>query len=117
MSHHFMSCHLIQKSFQMSSYHFSQKFRQTCCVPYTNKYINRTNSSYAPEKVFSEHNAKKATAKFSGMKPFRFQIHQPVKKAAFFIPLCVIEKKVCLLYTLRTNYARKFGGQVSINPF
>lgn len=99
----------------MSSIHQKLNFRHLNLISYINNVLTRKYSLYTPGKVFSEENIKKAISKFSSMKPFRFQTRQPYKKAAFLIPLCEIDDKVCLLYTLTPKHVRKFGGQVSCN--
>lgn len=98
---------------QMSFTHFSPNFRQLLSSGIIYKNLKRRNSSFSPENVFSDDNIKKAISKFSSMKPFRFQTRQPVKKSAFFIPLCEVGDQVCLLFTIRANHIKKFGGQVS----
>ncbi|KAF2897963.1 hypothetical protein ILUMI_08215 [Ignelater luminosus] len=73
----------------------------------------RCNSVYSVEKVLSEENLKRAAAKFANMKPIRLQTHAPYKRAAVLIPLCVVDKKVSLLYTLRAPHLKTHRGQVS----
>lgn len=47
------------------------------------------------------------------MNPFRLQTKQPPKKAVYLIPVCQVGDKVCLLFTLRQNHIKQFGGQVN----
>lgn len=70
-------------------------------------------SLYSAENVFSDENIKRTVAKFSNMKPIRLQPHQPAKKAAVLIPLCVVNQQVSLLYTLRASHLKSHRGQVS----
>ncbi|XP_057660605.1 mitochondrial coenzyme A diphosphatase NUDT8 [Diorhabda carinulata] len=68
---------------------------------------------YSQEYVFSEENIKRTAAKFSSMKPIRLHTHQPAKRAAVLIPLCEVNGKVSLLYTLRASHLKNHRGQVS----
>ncbi|CAH1116119.1 unnamed protein product [Phaedon cochleariae] len=70
-------------------------------------------SFYTAENVFSEENMKRTMAKFASIKPVRIHTHQPAKKAAVLIPLCEVEEKVSLLYTLRASHLKSHRGQVS----
>lgn len=73
----------------------------------------RCSSLYSAENVFSEENIKRTIAKFTTMKPIRLHTHQPPKKAAVLIPLCEVDNKVSLLYTLRAAHLKSHRGQVS----
>ncbi|KAJ8953598.1 hypothetical protein NQ318_003022 [Aromia moschata] len=73
----------------------------------------RCSSLFSAEHVFSEDNIKTTIDKFANMKPIRLHTHQPAKKAAVLIPLCVVDDKVSLLYTLRAPHLRSHRGQVS----
>lgn len=73
----------------------------------------RYSSLYVPEVIFSEENIKKTVAKFASLKPIRMIAHQPTKRAGVLIPLCVIDGKVALLYTLRAANLKSHRGQVS----
>nr|CAH7717984.1 unnamed protein product [Callosobruchus chinensis] len=68
---------------------------------------------YSAKQVFSEENMKMTTAKFASLKPVRMHARQPSKKAAVLIPLCEVDGKVALLYTLRTVHLKSHRGQVS----
>ncbi|XP_060521884.1 mitochondrial coenzyme A diphosphatase NUDT8 [Cylas formicarius] len=74
---------------------------------------NRRFSFFSAEYIFSHENIKKTAAKFSSLKPVRMIAHQPAKRAAVLIPLCVIDDKVSLLYTLRAANLKLHRGQVS----
>lgn len=73
----------------------------------------RYSSLYAPEFIFSNENVKKTVAKFASLKPIRMIAHQPNKRAGVLIPLCVVDGKVALLYTLRAANLKSHRGQVS----
>ncbi|XP_066254160.1 mitochondrial coenzyme A diphosphatase NUDT8 [Euwallacea similis] len=73
----------------------------------------RYSSLYSPESIFSEENVKKTVAKFSSMKAIRMIPHQPTKRAGVLIPLCLIDGKVEVLYTLRAANLKSHRGQVS----
>lgn len=73
----------------------------------------RYSSLYAPELILSEENLKKTVAKFSSMKPIRMIAHKPTKRAGVLIPLCVVDGKVAVLYTLRAANLKSHRGQVS----
>lgn len=73
----------------------------------------RFSSLYAPEIVFSADNVKKTVAKFSSMKPIRMIPHEPSKRAGVLIPLCLIDGRVELMYTLRAANLKSHRGQVS----
>lgn len=67
---------------------------------------------YSPENVLSQDNKEKATSKFSTMQPIRLS-HFPPRKAAVLVPLCIMEGKMALLYTLRTSKLKNHRGEVS----
>ncbi|KAL1497291.1 hypothetical protein ABEB36_008281 [Hypothenemus hampei] len=73
----------------------------------------RYSSLYASENVFSEKNIKKTVAIFSGKKPIKMIPHEPIKRAGVLIPLCFVDGKVALLYTLRAANLKSHRGQVS----
>lgn len=73
---------------------------------------SRLNDYFLAKNVLSPDNITKTIAKFSNLKPIRFHTQQqPSRRAAVLIPLCVIEDKVSLLYTLKANTQQK--SQVS----
>nr|XP_023021705.1 nucleoside diphosphate-linked moiety X motif 8 [Leptinotarsa decemlineata] len=74
---------------------------------------SRNSSLYSAENVFSEENMKRTIAKFASMKPVRMNTNQPAKKAAVLIPLCEVNEKVSVLYTLRAAHLKSHRGQVS----
>lgn len=78
-----------------------------------NHVFKRYSSFYSIEHVFDEDNLKKTAERFSNMEPIRLQTHEPFKKAAVLIPMCVVNKKVSLLYTLRAPHLKNHRGQVS----
>ncbi|XP_050311541.1 mitochondrial coenzyme A diphosphatase NUDT8 [Anthonomus grandis grandis] len=73
----------------------------------------RYSSLYAPEAVLSEENVKKTLAKFASLKPIRMIAHEPTKRAGVLIPICLVDGKVELLYTLRAANLKSHRGQVS----
>ncbi|KAK4873569.1 hypothetical protein RN001_012929 [Aquatica leii] len=74
---------------------------------------NRNSSFFNANNVLNEDNLRKAAVKFANMKPIRFQTQEPYKKAAVLIPLCVVDNKVSLLYTLRAANLKSHRAQVS----
>lgn len=76
---------------------------------------NKRNVStlYSPENVLCQENREKTVAKFVNMQPVRWYPNEPAKKAAVLIPICVIDQKVSLLYTLRASNMKNFRGHVS----
>lgn len=73
----------------------------------------RYSSLYAPEVVLSEQNVKRTMAKFCSMKPIRMIAHEPIKRAGVLIPVCIVDGKVEVLYTLRAANLKSHRGQVS----
>lgn len=74
---------------------------------------HRCLSAFAPETIFNEENIKKTVAKFAKMQPIKQQAKVPTKNAAVLVPLCVIDGRVSLLYTLRAANLKSHKGQVS----
>lgn len=70
-------------------------------------------SLYSVENVLDEENRERTVTKFSNTRPIRLQPHTPARKAAVLIPLCVVDGKVSLLYTLRAPHLKSHRGQVS----
>ncbi|KAL3273444.1 hypothetical protein HHI36_014888 [Cryptolaemus montrouzieri] len=68
---------------------------------------------YSPENVLCQENKEKTVAKFVNMQPIIRQSPLPLRKAAVLIPLCLMDGKVALLYTLRTSSLKSHRGQVS----
>ncbi|KAK9883539.1 hypothetical protein WA026_001714 [Henosepilachna vigintioctopunctata] len=68
---------------------------------------------YSPENLLSQENREKTVSKFVNAQPIRRQSHLPSRKAAVLIPLCIMDGKVSLLYTLRTSNLKSHRGQVS----
>ncbi|CAH1108464.1 unnamed protein product [Psylliodes chrysocephalus] len=73
----------------------------------------RNSSMYSADEVFSEENKKRTVEQFSSMKPIRMTSQEPRDKAAVLIPLCEVDGKVSLLYTLRAANLKSHRGQVS----
>ncbi|ERL85960.1 mitochondrial coenzyme A diphosphatase NUDT8 [Dendroctonus ponderosae] len=73
----------------------------------------RYSSLYSPEVILSDENIKRTVAKFSSMKPIRMIAHEPNKRAGVLIPLCLVDGKVAILYTLRAANLKSHRGQVS----
>ncbi|XP_045478020.1 mitochondrial coenzyme A diphosphatase NUDT8 [Harmonia axyridis] len=67
---------------------------------------------YSPENILSQENREKTTSKFSTMQPIRLS-HFPPRKAAVLVPLCLMDGKMALLYTLRTSKLKNHRGEVS----
>ncbi|CAH1998761.1 unnamed protein product [Acanthoscelides obtectus] len=76
--------------------------------PYT---ASANGALYSAKQVFNEENMKMTTAKFASLKPIRMHARQPSKRAAVLIPLCEVNGKVSLLYTLRTVHLKSHRGQ------
>lgn len=70
-------------------------------------------AAFVPETIFNEENIKKTIAKFVAAPPIRLQTIEPAKKAAVLIPICLVDDKVSLLYTLRAANLKVHRGQVS----
>lgn len=70
-------------------------------------------SEYGAERILSEENLSRTVTKFQAMPLIRMQTQNPARKAAVLIPLCVVDDKVSLLYTLRASHMRSHKGQVS----
>ncbi|XP_018320373.1 nucleoside diphosphate-linked moiety X motif 8 [Agrilus planipennis] len=75
--------------------------------------FRRNVNLYAPEFIFSSDNVEKCMKKFRNMRPIRLQAQEPNRKAAVLIPICVVNGKVSLLYTLRAPHLKAHRGQVS----
>ncbi|CAG9862668.1 unnamed protein product [Phyllotreta striolata] len=76
--------------------------------------FNQRNSNfYSADEVFKEENKNRTARKFASLKPLRMTAHQPTSKAAVLIPLCNVEGKASLLYTLRAAHLKTHRGQVS----
>lgn len=75
-------------------------------------------NTYSVENLMNDENRSRTMAKFGAMKPIRLQTHTPVKKAAVFIPLCIVDHKVSLMYivvpSVLTDYKEKvnFPGDI-----
>lgn len=68
---------------------------------------------YSAEYVFNSETVKKTIENFTQLPPRRISLNQPLTKAAVFIPLCEVNEKVSLLYTLRAPLLKAHSGQVS----
>ena len=69
--------------------------------------------AYSPEVLLSNENMQRTIAKFPTTQPIRLQPNEPARKAAVLVPLCVVNGKVSLLYTLRAANLKTHRGQVS----
>ncbi|KAB0793246.1 hypothetical protein PPYR_12866 [Photinus pyralis] len=74
---------------------------------------HRNSSMFSAENILNEENLKKVASKFANMPTIRLQTHEPSKRAAVLIPLCVVDDKVSLLYTLRAANLKSHRAQVS----
>lgn len=68
---------------------------------------------YSAEYVFNTETIKRTTSTFTQLPPRRLTLSKPLTKAAVFIPLCKVNNKVSLLYTLRAPHLKAHSGQVS----
>jgi len=69
------------------------------------------NTNFSLSDIFSKENSVKAVNSFKSLCP---QLNIDDKRqAAVFIPLCIVDGDVSLLYTLRTNNLKRNSGQVS----
>lgn len=74
---------------------------------------HRNSSFYSPEYILNDETRKRTIAKFSALKPIRTSTREPTKKAAVLVPICIVDHKVSLLYTLRAANLKSHRGQVS----
>lgn len=78
----------------------------------------RSFNTYSIDNLLNEENRSRTMARLLGMKPIRLQTQEPVRKAVVFVPICVVNNKVSLLYvvqsTVLTDHKEKvnFPGDV-----
>lgn len=75
--------------------------------------VKRCLSYYSADYVFNPETIQKTTSAFTQLPPRRISLSQPLTKAAVFIPLCEVNGKVSLLFTLRAPHLKAHRGQVS----
>lgn len=77
--------------------------------------INRIRycSSFTLEKLVSEENIARTISNLKKIKPMSSSLKPPASRAAVLIPICVVDGKTSLLYTLRTSHLSSHKGQVS----
>lgn len=75
--------------------------------------LNRNINYFSADYIFNEETIRQTVEKFAKLKPIGRQPHIPTKEAAVLVPLCIVDGKVSLLYTLRAANLKKHRGQVS----
>lgn len=85
------------------------------CTRFLKKLMGRRFFSqyYTAEYIFNPDTIEKTKENFTQLPPRRISLNQPLTKAAVFIPLCEVDGKISLLYTLRTVFLKAHRGQVS----
>lgn len=68
---------------------------------------------YSSEYVFDPKTIERTIVNFKELPPRRVSSNESLTKAAVFIPLCEVNNKVSLLYTLRAPHLKAFRGEVS----
>ncbi|XP_050515726.1 mitochondrial coenzyme A diphosphatase NUDT8 [Diabrotica virgifera virgifera] len=74
---------------------------------------NQLSNYFSSDYLYTEENVKRTASKFASMKCIRFNKKEPEARAAVLIPLCEVDGKVALLYTLRAAHLKNHRGQVS----
>ncbi|KAI4456501.1 nudix hydrolase [Holotrichia oblita] len=82
-------------------------------IPAVNLSNARNSSHFALENLVSEENISKTITNFKKTQILLPPTKELVKKAAVLVPICVVDGKTSLLYTLRTSHLRSHKGQVS----
>lgn len=82
-------------------------------IPWKTHLDRRYYNIFSPETIFTDDNKRKTVEKFAKMRPINPKTVLPTKSAAVLIPICVVDDKVSLLYTLRSPNLKAHRGQVS----